>query len=146
VKPGGLLASRRARLLAVLALATVAIGLLTVQAAGSAVSYYVTPEEFATQLDGGDAAAGGRWRVGGRVVEGSIVEERGRPVSFEIAGEHGERMAVSYDGVKPNLFGPRAFVVVEGTADGPGRLRASSVIIKHESEFVTDAQDASNAR
>lgn len=139
---GSLLGSRRAKLLAVLAVASLGIGALAVQAAGSAVSYYVTPEEFATQLGGRE----GRWRVGGRVVEGSVVDERGRPVAFQIVGEHGETMQISYDGVKPNLFGPRAFVVVEGTAEGPGRLRASSVIIKHESEFVTDAGNASNAR
>lgn len=138
---GGLLASRRAKLLAVLTVASLGIGALAAQAAGSAVSYYVTPEEFATQVSGRE----GRWRVGGRVVEGSVVEERGRRVTFQIVGEHGETVDISYDGVKPNLFGPRAFVVVEGTADGAGRLRASSVIIKHESEFVTDAADASNA-
>jgi cytochrome c-type biogenesis protein CcmE len=46
-------------------------------------------------------------------------------------------MEIAYDGVKPNLFGPGAFVVVEGTAEGAGRLRASSVIIKHENEFLT---------
>lgn len=139
---GALFASRRARLLAVLGVSTVAISVLAVSAAGSSISYYVTPEEFAQQLD----VQGTRWRVGGRVVEGSIVEQQGRPVSFDIQGDRGERMTIAYDGVKPNLFGPRAFVVVEGTADAPGRLRASSVITKHESEFVTDADDASTTR
>jgi len=131
------LSSRRARLLAVLALATVAIGTLAVAAASSSLSYYVTPEEFAQQLD----PSGTRWRVGGRVVDGTIVESGGRPIAFEIEGEHGERMAVSYDGVLPGLFGPRTFVVVDGIADGAGRLDASSVVIKHENEFVTDADD-----
>jgi cytochrome c-type biogenesis protein CcmE len=42
----------------------------------------------------------------------------------------------------PNLFGPRAFVVVEGASEGPGLLRASSVIIKHENEFVTGTPTA----
>ena len=43
-----LLGSTRARLVAVLALATVVIGVLAVQAADSSLSYYVTPEEFAS--------------------------------------------------------------------------------------------------
>ncbi len=128
-----LLATRRARLVAVLLLATVAITALAVSAAGSSLSYYVTPAEFAQRLD----RAGTRWRVGGRVVEGTVVEEAGRPVVFAIAGERGERMEIAYGGIKPNLFGPGAFVVVEGTAEGSGRLRASSVVIKHESEFLT---------
>ena len=140
--PGRLFATRRARLLALLLVATGAISVLAVSAAGSSLSYYATPEEFAQKLD----TQGTRWRVGGRVVEDSIVEQNGRPVSFDIQGEQGQRMSIAYDGVKPNLFGPRAFVVVEGTTSAPGRLTASSVIIKHESEFVTDEDKASIAR
>lgn len=132
--------SRRARLMGILVVATAAISVLAFSTAGSSLSYYVTPDEFAQQLNVEDK----RWRVGGRVVEGTIVEENGRPVSFVIQSEDSvQQMDISYDGIKPNLFGPRAFVIVEGVADRPGHLTASSVIIKHESEFVTDAEDAS---
>ncbi|MGE0229157.1 MAG: cytochrome c maturation protein CcmE [Dehalococcoidia bacterium] len=131
--------SRRARLIAILALATAAISVLAVSAAGSSLSYYATPDEFAKQID----VEGRRWRVGGRVIEGTIVEENGRPVSFAIQSEDGlERMDITYDGIKPNLFGPRAFVIVEGVAESVGRLHASSVIIKHESEFLTSTEVA----
>ena len=136
-----LLGSTRARLVAVLALSTVVIGVLAVQAADSSLSYYVTPEEFAQEID----TEGRRWRVGGRVVDGTVVEEHGRPVSWVIEGEHGETMRIEYDGVVPDLFTPRAFVVVEGVAAGDGLLQATSVIIRHEPEFVTDADDASIA-
>jgi cytochrome c-type biogenesis protein CcmE len=125
------LASRRARLVIVLAVATGAIGFLAIRAAGSSLSYYQTPAEFAQQID----TAGKRWQVGGRVVDGTIVEQNGRPVRFDIAGDHGERMTINYSGTVPDLFGPGAFVVVEGTADGPSTLDASSVVIKHENAF-----------
>lgn len=142
---GRLLGSTRARLLAVLALATVVIGVLALQAADSSLSYYVTPEEFAQELD----PEGRRWRVGGRVVDGSIVEdERGRPIAWVVEGEQGDRMDITVGdmGVSiPDLFTPRAFVVVEGVADGAGGLEASSVIVRHEPEFVTDPEDASIA-
>ena len=36
-------------------------------------------------------------------------------------------------------------ITEEGEAAGPGQLRASSVIIRHEPEFVTDEDDASIA-
>lgn len=135
--------SRRARLLAILAVATVAIGVLAAWNASSSLSYYVTPDEFAKQINVQDR----RWRVGGRVVEGTIIEESGRPVSFAIQSEDGsQRMDISYDGVKPNLFGPGAFVIVEGVADYPGHLAASSVIIKHESEFITSTEAASPSK
>ena len=122
----------RARLVAVLVLATAVIGVLALRAADSSLSYYVTPEEFAQEID----TEGRRWRVGGRVVDGTIAEDaRGRPVAFTVEGEAGERMeiAVADEGVGiPDLFTPRAFVVVEGVADGAGRLAASSVIVRHE--------------
>ena len=129
--------SRRGRLVALFLLSTAAIGALAAVAASSSLSYYVTPEEFARELD----PEGGRWRVGGRVVPGTITGSAGQPISFEIEGEQGERMAISYDGVVPGLFGPRTFVVVEGVAEGAARLVASSVVVKHENEFVTDAAD-----
>ena len=135
----GPLASQRARLLAILVIATVAITALAFQAFDGA--YYATPEEFAQEID----AEGRRWRVGGRVVDGTIVEQNGRPVSWVIEGEEGETMRIEYDGIVPDLFTPRAFVVVEGVAAGDGLLQATSVIIRHEPEFVTDAEDASIA-
>ena len=135
----GPLASRRARLIAILVIATAAITALAVQAFDGA--YYATPEEFAQEID----PEGRRWRVGGRVVDGTIVEQNGRPVSWVIEGEEGETMRIEYDGIVPDLFTPRAFVVVEGVAAGEGVLQATSVIIRHEPEFVTDAEDASIA-
>ena len=135
----GPLASQRARLLAILVIATVAISALAFQAFDGA--YYATPEEFAQEID----AEGRRWRVGGRVVDGTIVEQNGRPVSWVIEGEEGETMRIEYDGIVPDLFTPRAFVGVEGVAAGEGLLQATSVIIRHEPEFVTDAEDASIA-
>jgi len=128
---GIMLGSRRAKLVGVLVVATLAITGLAVSAAGDSMSYYATPEEFAKQMD----REGTTWRVGGRVLGDTVVEERGRPTSFTIQGEHGERMDIVYGGVKPDLFGPGAFVVIEGKADGPNRLKASSVIIKHENAF-----------
>ena len=130
----GILASRRARLVLLLLVATGAISLLALRAAGSSLSYYVTPEEFAQQLD----TDGRQWRVGGRVVEGSVIEANGRAIRFDITGDGGERMTIDYDGVLPNLFGPGAFVVVDGVAGAPGELIASSVIIKHENEFYAE--------
>ena len=135
----GPLASQRGRLIAILVIATAAITALAFQAFDGA--YYTTPEEFAQEID----AEGRRWRVGGRVVDGTIVEQNGRPVSWVIEGEEGETMRIEYDGVVPGLFAPRAFVVVEGVAAGEGLLQATSVIIRHEPEFVTDAEDASIA-
>jgi cytochrome c-type biogenesis protein CcmE len=132
---GGFLSSNRNRLLLLLVISTVAIGALAFRAASGDLSYYVEPDEFLAQIDGNE---GDRWRVGGRVVEGTIVEENGRPVAFDIAGESGERISVAFDGIVPNLFTANAFVVVEGSLHEDGHFEATSLVIKHENEFFSD--------
>lgn len=134
----GTLTSRRARLVALLLVATAAISALAFRAAGESVSYYITPEEFIRNTRLHDQ----RVRVAGRVVEGSVKEQAGRPVAFTIIGDANDRVEVDYPkGVVPNLFGPYAMVVVEGTGKGGNLVKADSIIIKHENEFYADKPD-----
>lgn len=135
----GLLSSRRARLAAVLIAATAAVSVLVVAAAGSSLSYYVTPEEYRAQAE----PEGVRWRVAGRVVGESIEQRGGSPIGFTIRGYEGATVDVAYDGAYPNLFGPNTLVIVEGLAGADGGIEATSVIVKHENQFVTDAEDTS---
>ncbi|MDA0302099.1 MAG: cytochrome c maturation protein CcmE [Chloroflexi bacterium] len=131
----GILNSRRARLVALLVISTGAISALAFSAAGDSVSYYITPEEFLRN----ERLLDQRVRVAGRVVEGSIRQEAGRPIAFTIAGDANDRVQVDYPkGVVPNLFGPYAMVVVEGTGRQDGLVHADSIIIKHEDEFYAD--------
>jgi len=130
-----LLSSRRARLIALLVVATTAISVLAFQAAGESASYYITPIEFQSKAALHDA----RVRIAGRVVDGSIVEDAGRPIAFRIVGDHNDEVAIQFPkGVVPNLFGPYALVVVEGRGRGGTSVDAYSVIIKHENEFYAD--------
>ncbi|MDA0270217.1 MAG: cytochrome c maturation protein CcmE [Chloroflexi bacterium] len=129
-----LLSSRRARLIMVLVVASAAISILAFKAAGSSLSYYLTPAEYLAN----PALEDTRVRVAGRVVPDTVEEIAGRPVRFDIQGDEGDRISVQFDeGVVPNLFGPYALVVVEGTGRR-GLVEASSLIIKHEDEFFAD--------
>jgi cytochrome c-type biogenesis protein CcmE len=132
--PAELLSSRRSRLILLMVVATASITVLAFYAAGPAMSHWVTPEELAAR----ENIEGQRWRVGGRVVPDSIVESAGRPVRFEVQGESGLRTLVHYDGVVPGLFGPMAFVIVEGTATGRNEISGDNVIIRHEDEFFSE--------
>lgn len=133
---GRLLSNNRNRLLLLLLVSTLGIGALAWRAASGDISYYVEPNEFLAQVKEGDTS---RWRVGGRVVAGSIAEENGRPVAWTIEGTDGSRIDITYDGIVPNMFSEGAFVVVEGSLEPGGKtLTASSVIIKHENEFYSD--------
>jgi len=129
-----LMASRRARLVLLLVVATAAITVLAAQAAGSSLSYYLEPHEYLADPSLQDT----RVRVAGRVDGDSVVEVAGRPVAFEIFGDHDDRLSVTFEeGVVPNLFGPFALVVVEGRGV-EGGVDADSLIIKHEDEFFSD--------
>ena len=132
-----LFASRRSRLTAFLVIATAAVSVLVVAAAGSSLSYYVTPEEYQARADGDET----RWRVAGRVIGESVVERDGSPIAFSILGYEGATVDVVYDGSYPSLFGPNTLVIVEGQEGEGGRIDAVSVIVKHENEFVTDPED-----
>ena len=131
----GILSSRRARLVALLLVASAAISVLAFRTAGTSVSYYLTPEEFIRNERLHDQ----RVRVAGRIVDGSIQEAAGRPIAFTIEGDAHDRVQVDYPkGVVPNLFGPYALVIVEGTGRRGGNIHADSIIIKHENEFYAD--------
>ena len=131
----GILSSRRARLVALLLVATAAISVLAFRAAGSSVSYYITPEEYRSN----ERLHTQRVRVAGRVVEGTIQQQAGRPIAFTIVGDANDRVQVDYPrGVVPNLFGPYALVIVEGTGKSASHVQADSIIIKHENEFYAD--------
>jgi len=130
-----ILASRRARLVAVMVAATAVISVAAFQAAGASISYYMEPHEYLSKPE----LEGTRVRVAGRVAPGSVTEVAGRPVEFQIMGDYDDYVTVSYEeGVVPNLFGPYALVVVEGTALSGGRVEARNLIIKHEDEFFAD--------
>ena len=131
----GMFSNRRARLVALLLVATAAISVLAFRAADASVSYYITPEELLRNERLHDQ----RVRVAGRVVEGTIEQQAGRPIAFTIVGDADDRVQVDYPkGVVPNLFGPYALVIVEGTARRGGVVQADSIIIKHENEFYAD--------
>ncbi len=133
-KSRGPLRSQRNRLLILMGVATLSITVLAANAAGPAMSHWVTPEEMAAREEVVDQ----RMRVGGRVVPDSIIEVAGRPVQFVVRGEDGGETLINYDGVVPGLFGPMAFVIVEGRAVSHSELNGDQVIIRHEDEFYAD--------
>lgn len=144
----GRLGSRKLKLFLVLAALGAGIGYLAVIAAKSGTAYYVTPSELTRE-----AREGVNYRLGGRVVPGSIAWDTDRKnVSFRVADgsesvaweieDRAQELPVTYSGVVPNLFEERAFVVVGGTYSPGGVFEADSLIIKHESEFITERRES----
>src|SRR5205814_2018451 len=90
----------------------------------------------------GDRAYDRPIRVGGRIVEGTLVHDAPSGLlRFQMTDGTGT-LPVSYRGVKPDLLGYQAAgayqdVVVEGRFQRDGVLYSTALIVKHGPEFET---------
>ena len=76
-----------------------------------------------------------RLRVGGLVEEGSVVRESdGLTIRFNIT-DLSEIVAVSYNGVLPDLFDEGQGVVAEGHIRG-GTFQAVEILAKHDENYM----------
>ncbi len=143
-RTGGL--CRRLKLFIVLAALGGGIATLAIVALRSGTQFYVTPSEIVAS-----GRQGVDYRLGGRVVPGSIQWDVDRQfVRFAVTDAadteaYGIRpnapaIPVTYADVVPDLFEERAFVVLGGRYSPNGGFAAESMIIKHESEFITERE------
>ena len=92
--------------------------------------YYLTPGEAISKRD--DLPDGERFRLGGLVEKGTVVETRGG-LRFTVSGGSGE-VNVDFTGAPTQLFRAGIGVVVEGAWRGDA-FAADTMIIKHDSEY-----------
>jgi cytochrome c-type biogenesis protein CcmE len=122
---------RRAVLIAtgvgILALATV----LVLFALRDSIVFFHTPTDVLEKK----IAAGQRFRLGGLVVEGSVKRGGGTAVEFAVT-DLLKTIAVSYQGVLPDLFREGQGVVAEGKLDPGGRFLADTVLAKHDETYM----------
>ena len=80
-------------------------------------------------------APGTRIRLGGLVEPGSVVRSDNLAVRFEVTdGNH--EIAVTYQGILPDLFREGQGIVAEGALDGAGVFRADNVLAKHDENYM----------
>ena len=113
-----------------LSVAALALGLVLFALSDSIVFFY-SPAEVAAKSLG----PGTRLRLGGLVEQGSVVRRAGSQVSFRVTDLQ-RSMSVSYTGLLPDLFREGQGVVAEGVLDGPGSLRADTVLAKHDERYM----------
>jgi len=78
---------------------------------------------------------GTRIRLGGLVKDGSVVRGDNLNVRFEVTdGKNG--IAVSYQGVLPDLFREGQGVVAEGALEAGGTFKADSILAKHDESYM----------
>jgi cytochrome c-type biogenesis protein CcmE len=81
------------------------------------------------------AAPGARIRLGGLVVPRSLSRGEALVARFQVTdGNH--TIAVTYQGVLPDLFREGQGIVAEGTLDDGGVFKADNVLAKHDETYM----------
>lgn len=112
-------------------LVLLALGYLVFGGLNENLVYYLTPSEATQQRV--DFPDGERFRLGGLVAGGSIVDTSDGVVGFQVVDD-GASVDVRYEGAPPQLFRDEVGVVVEGTWSGD-HFQADTLIIKHDEEY-----------
>jgi cytochrome c-type biogenesis protein CcmE len=126
--------TRKKRRIAMLAVGALLIGSATVLATVAfrdGMVFFVPPTELLATQPGPHQ----RLRVGGHVVEGSLVRGQGKEVRFRVTDNESE-VEVVFAGILPDLFREGQSVVATGTLEGNTRFNAEEVLAKHDENYM----------
>jgi cytochrome c-type biogenesis protein CcmE len=93
--------------------------------------YFRTPTELQTEV----APSAERLRLGGQVVEGTVVEN-GETLLLTVTDGR-ESLQIEHAGVIPQLFAEGQGVIVEGTWDG-SMFHSDTMLIRHDEQYRTE--------
>jgi cytochrome c-type biogenesis protein CcmE len=113
--------------LGVLALAAV----LVLTALKDSIVFFNSPTDIAEK----NIQPGSRIRLGGLVKEGSVQRGDNLAVRFEVT-DGNRAIAVSYQGILPDLFREGQGIVAEGFVETSGGFKAESVLAKHDEKYM----------
>jgi cytochrome c-type biogenesis protein CcmE len=121
---------RTATIVGLLAVASVATGLI-LSALKDTIVFFYTPAEIASK----QVAPGTRVRLGGLVEKGSVVRGADAKISFMVTDTE-KTMQVNFTGQLPDLFREGQGVVAEGVVGADGNFTADSVLAKHDENYM----------
>jgi cytochrome c-type biogenesis protein CcmE len=136
---------RKQRLLVVLFIvgfSSLAVGLVVYGLRGN-INLFFPPADIVA----GKAPVGQPIRMGGMVVEGSVIRsEDSLRVQFDVT-DYAATVTAVYEGILPDLFAEGQGIVAAGVLDEQGVLQASEVLAKHDENYmppeVTEALEKS---
>ncbi|MEE9285693.1 MAG: cytochrome c maturation protein CcmE [Dehalococcoidia bacterium] len=121
------------KLLFGVAVVIVAMGTLMGTSLRGSLTYYVTVDELKAD---GQEAYGDRFRVGGRVQQGTIERDAASNLRFILYhNETDNSIPVQYKGAVPDIFGDEVDVIVEGRWNADGTFYATNLLTQHPPEF-----------
>jgi cytochrome c-type biogenesis protein CcmE len=110
---------------------SLAVG-LALQAFQENMLFFYSP----TQALAGEPPDGRKFRLGGLVEEGSLARQPGELKVTFLVTDLENSMAVSYEGVLPDLFREGQGVVAHGFLQPDGSFRAVEVLAKHDENYM----------
>jgi cytochrome c-type biogenesis protein CcmE len=113
--------------LGVLALAAV----LVLSALKDSIVFFNSPSDVVEK----HVQPGSRIRLGGLVKEGTVRRGDNLAVRFEVT-DGNRAIAVSYQGILPDLFREGQGIIAEGTLEPDGAFKADSVLAKHDERYM----------
>jgi cytochrome c-type biogenesis protein CcmE len=125
--------ARKKKRLAILLLGLTALGgatAMVLAAFRDNLVFFHSPTELAAN----PSLAGGRIRIGGLVETQSVAHQDGSHVAFRVTDGKTD-IAVSYDGILPDLFREGQGVVAEGRIKD-GVFVASNILAKHDEKYM----------
>ncbi|MGL5291990.1 MAG: cytochrome c maturation protein CcmE [Vibrionaceae bacterium] len=127
---------RLALILALLLSAATTIGLV-IYALNEHMDLFYTPSEVVFgKRNAGKPQVGQRLRVGGVVVNNSLVRSPDSlKVVFQIR-DKGPAITVEYEGILPDLFREQQAIVAQGKLIEPFKVRAAEVLAKHDERYM----------
>lgn len=96
------------------------------------LQYFFSP----TQVAEGEVADARNFRLGGMVLEDSVVREEGSLTISFVVTDYLHSVPVEYTGVLPDLFQEGKGVVTLGRMDPSGRFVAEQVLAKHDENYM----------
>jgi cytochrome c-type biogenesis protein CcmE len=105
---------------------------LIVYALRENMNLFYSPSDIAE----GKAPLDTRMRAGGMVREGSLKRSGDALEVNFVVTDYAHDVAVSYEGILPDLFAEGQGVVVTGTQTAPGVVVATEVLAKHDEEYM----------
>jgi len=109
---------------------SVAVG-LTLYALSNNINLFYPPAKVAA----GEAPEGTTIRVGGMVVDDSVIRDpESLKVSFQVT-DFAEKVTIKYEGILPDLFREGQGIVAEGQLQN-GVLMADIVLAKHDEQYM----------
>lgn len=130
--------NRRIGLIAIFAIVLTAGVFLLLSALKENTQFFYNPSDVIAE---GFSPESKTFRIGGLVMEGSVVKDAGLKTTFwlkDFEREMSTPIIVTHIGVLPDLFREGQGVVVTGFLTGKARFEASEVLAKHDENYQPD--------